>query len=1302
MSLCAADREMGRERSDSDAYYAEAAADEIYSGPTNELIPSSYSSFHHGMAGDGFELRRRRSSLGRQADSSMLSPDNGEEPGFPRSSRLSRSSRSDSVSSFHFFSRDEVEHAEGSSTVAVVDFEDEQDLGLLPLQSPMKHHGHHGHHVHPEPHQYFEDSDDQEPLLTSGEAADEYEYPSTRVVQKYYIAEEDMRIVCAGYKKVTWRRYCYYLFCIATFGLGYLFLRWFPRQKITWLARPCPLGNSDLMVVENQWGELEFLDVQTRWYNEPLSTIFRPDATPTAPPTAAASTTSLASNQQEDDYVDPDPNVPYIRTVEYRYLRFHYNPIHDLFMTNTDWMSATWTHEDSAAEGLDSDKADQREMVFGKNHLDIRQPTTLQLLVDEVLHPFYIFQVFSIVLWLFDEYVYYAAAIFIISLFSIAEAFIETRSSYRRLSDIAKSESEIRVLRSGFWSNMSSDELVPGDVFELSDPNLSLVPCDAILLSGDCIVNESILTGESVPVSKVAADSNILTTLYEYGVGAVSRSFLYSGTKLIRVRKPALVDAEEDLFDVAQAMVVRTGFTTTKGSLVRSMMFPRPSGFKFYRDSFRYIGVMAAVALAGFIFSAIGFIRMGMQPYLIIVRALDLITIVVPPALPATLTIGTNIALARLRKKDTFCITPSRLNVGGRLDVVCFDKTGTLTEDGLDVLGVHLINREKGKFGSLLTSASQIPDDDPLLDAITTCHELRDVHGELLGDHLDVKMFEFSGWQFNENERHGGRTVTSPSGTHMSVVKQFEFVSALRRMSVAVSGPSGLCVLTKGAPEVMRDICRKDSFPRGFDDLLHEYTHRGYRVIACASRKVGDLSDFNRELLETDLDFAGFIVFENKLKPSSKSVIQELDEANIRTIMCTGDNVLTAISVGKECCIVPKGAIVYAAHFDEQRSNGTLRWESVDNSSVLLDPDTLIPMQAPSSTYTLAVTGEIFSYVIQHGTQRQLEQMLIKTSIYARMSPDEKHELVARLQSIDYTTCFCGDGANDCGALKEADVGISLSEAEASVAAPFTSRKFEISCVLDVIKEGRAALSTSFSCFKYMSLYSAIQFVTVTILYSYGTNIGDFQFLYIDLFLIVPIAVFMAWSGPSPVLARKRPGAKLVSRKVLVPLIGAMVILSLFQIIIWKYGQAQDWYVAPVPGDNDNLKSTDNTALFDLTTFQYIFSGIILCEGMPYRRPVFTNLPFIGTCVLTTALSVFFVFLDPDTPVGRLMDLSPTSTKFKFVVLGLAVANYLAMLAAGEWVYGPICSAIKRAKKQLGHVQIRKRYKQLMEYREHA
>ena len=119
---------------------------------------------------------------------------------------------------------------------------------------------------------------------------------------------------------------------------------------------------------------------------------------------------------------------------------------------------------------------------------------------------------------------------------------------------------------------------------------------------------------------------------------------------------------------------------------------------------------------------------------------------------------------------------------------------------------------------------------------------------------------------------------------------------------------------------------------------------------------------------------------------------------------------------------------------------------------------------------------------------------------------------------------MCGDGANDCGALKAAHVGVSLSDAEASVAAPFTSAVPNISCIPSLVREGRldittilfskftiaiprCALVTSFGVFKYMALYSMIQFASVLILYSNKTNLGDTQFLYIDLVITTTIAV---------------------------------------------------------------------------------------------------------------------------------------------------------------------------------------------------
>jgi len=118
--------------------------------------------------------------------------------------------------------------------------------------------------------------------------------------------------------------------------------------------------------------------------------------------------------------------------------------------------------------------------------------------------------------------------------------------------------------------------------------------------------------------------------------------------------------------------------------------------------------------------------------------------------------------------------------------------------------------------------------------------------------------------------------------------------------------------------------------------------------------------------------------------------------------------------------------------------------------------------------------------------------VLAKAKVYARMSPDDKALLVDSLQTNLKINCgMCGDGANDCGALKTAAVGISLSQAEASIAAPFTSKVQDIRCVVKLLIEGKAAMTTSFQAFKFIELYSVIQLVTCILLYTVGGSITD-------------------------------------------------------------------------------------------------------------------------------------------------------------------------------------------------------------------
>lgn len=143
---------------------------------------------------------------------------------------------------------------------------------------------------------------------------------------------------------------------------------------------------------------------------------------------------------------------------------------------------------------------------------------------------------------------------------------------------------------------------------------------------------------------------------------------------------------------------------------------------------------------------------------------MDLITVVVPPALPATLSIGTSFAITRLRKQGIYCIAPSRVNVAGKINVCCFDKTGTLTEDGLDILGVRGLERNMQMFGELLEDVHDLPignNKASFLHALATCHSLKMVDDEIIGDPLDVKMFEFTKWTLEEGRVAGTGTIKS-------------------------------------------------------------------------------------------------------------------------------------------------------------------------------------------------------------------------------------------------------------------------------------------------------------------------------------------------------------------------------------------------------------------------------------------------------------------------------------------------------------------------------------------------------------
>lgn len=268
------------------------------------------------------------------------------------------------------------------------------------------------------------------------------------------------------------------------------------------------------------------------------------------------------------------------------------------------------------------------------------------------------------------------------------------------------------------------------------------------------------------------------------------------------------------------------------------------------------------------------------------------------------------------------------------------------------------------------------------------------------------------------------------------------------------------------------------------------------------------------------------------------------------------------------------------------------------------------------------MNGKTLAFLATHRDQYELvlQKTLHEASVYARMSPDDKATLVELLQeSTGVQIGMCGDGANDCGALKQADAGISLSESEASIAAPFTSKVQDISCVITLLREGRAALTTTFQAFKFIELYSMIQFFSVTFLYAVGSNLSDNQFLYVDIMVLVPLCIFQAWTGASENLTKHLPQESLLCAPVLVSVLGAAAIQLAFQMYVFFATEpfvrshstgTDDQFVQCVQSaelGGDDPPCTLNTAIYLLSSQQYVISCVCYSVGWPWRKPISSN-----------------------------------------------------------------------------------------------
>ena len=635
------------------------------------------------------------------------------------------------------------------------------------------------------------------------------------------------------------------------------------------------------------------------------------------------------------------------------------------------------------SNGLNTSERIYQRDLYGECELNFFIKSFIKTMFDNMCDLFFFFQVYAILLWCFTDFLIYGCIISALVLYNLIESSYITRKNLLTIRNMCKYSIPTNIYENNTFINKPTNTLVPGDVFELPEDGQN-VPCDCILLSGSIIVNESMLTGESTPILK----THLPKTNNFFNYEEDNKYMLFAGTKIIQKRP----ENKEKIL----CLCFGTGFNTLRGNLIRSVLYPKKEDDKFMKDSHKVLKIIGIIFVLGFLCilpkkiidiihdnkNKDKTIKNGVIE--LIIELADLLTQAVPPELPLCLSICLSIAQRRCRKQQIICINKDKINSAGKISVCVFDKTGTLTEDHLNIssyLPVSFYQTENGKikikFSKEINDIEKIAKlsyeyykkkklnpinkspkneiTELFIECLACCQGTTKVKEKLIGDPLDVEMFQSTGWELIEapkdtenydpkiftyvrpkeeisitekiknisNEEQ--KKILIKNHYELGIIKRFDFESKLQRMSTIaknISEENYIC-FCKGSPEKISELCQKKTLPDNFQEILTKYTSKGFRVLAlsCKLMKITyeQAKSLPRELVEKDLIFLGLLIVQNKLKTTTNYILKSLlEDGHIRVKMATGDNIFTAICVARTSNLIEDKTKIYTCEIEEE------------------------------------------------------------------------------------------------------------------------------------------------------------------------------------------------------------------------------------------------------------------------------------------------------------------------------------------------------------------------------------------------
>lgn len=673
-----------------------------------------------------------------------------------------------------------------------------------------------------------------------------------------------------------------------------------------------------------------------------------------------------------------------------------------------------------------------------------------------------------------------AIVIFAIVLVSSTLGFIQEYRAERALEALKRMLSPtVTAIRDSREVIIPVKEVVPGDVIVLKEGDR--VPADARLIEAiNLQVNEASLTGESIPVPKDPSMLPADTPLPD------RRNMVFSGTEVVSGK--------------GKAVVVATGMNTEFGKIARYVTAAEKEETPLERrakEIGKWLGIIALSITVLLIFA--GVLR-GMPIIEIFLFSVALAVAAVPEALPAVVTGSLAIGMYRMAKRNALIRRMPAVETLGSVTVICSDKTGTLTKGEMTVRRIyslgHIIEvsgvgyEPKGDFHVKDDTDKNILQSDGfrlLALSMLLCNDAELIH-------------EGGGWRIKGDPTEGALVVAAVKyGLRQDEVRkiyprvgEIPFSSERKLMTtVHLTPEGGGIVCMKGAPERVLEKCTRIYTLNGIRKLTRrvreeilavndEMAGSALRVLGVAYKKIEDHTGLAAEEIESDMVFLGLVGMMDPPREEAISAVKVCKRVGIKPVMITGDHKLTAMAVAKELGIYEEGDIV-------------LTGGDLENM-----PD------------------------------EELEKIVDKVSVYARVSPEHKLKIVKAWKKRGQIVAMTGDGVNDAPALKHADIGIAMGITGTEVTketADMVLADDNFATIVNAIELGRWIYD---NIKKYLAYLLRANLVEVTVLSlavlaGYPPPLLPVQILYVNLATDGLPAIALGVSPPDPDIMDRPP-----------------------------------------------------------------------------------------------------------------------------------------------------------------------------------